>query len=397
MPAMDPSPFTEPHTSPSCNAQPEKYQQSKEENSSSMPVADQLAPVISPITEDNADYDDKKQQEQYEQQEQQKGFDNVFDLDQQRAALTRPPRLLYDFHARRRSFALNIFLIVFFNLCCPILIFYILLQYDDTHKHDDNNNILYGATTATLGTLQLPQFAYRWWVLYKRNGARDPVLLYEPECDGEREPVQGSADTLKKKRTPFRPPGIFACWDIFQAGFFGGIVVGTSALVSACSLFGDHGYFPLLALSPPIIFGYIGLAMLATGIAHATRCTMPCAMFDRPRGERVRPGLGYIWPDLVALDGGGGVEFRNSFSRRYDASLPFRRMVATLNWIIAVGLTLQLAPEIALATLVHDRMIVYGTSWAILTSIMLLQLAASLIYAKRSFRNEHEWWVTRQQ
>lgn len=46
----------------------------------------------------------------------------------------------------------------------------------------------------------------------------------------------------------------------------------------------------------------------------------------------MRPGVFTLMEDVVAVDGGGGQDFRQALVARYEASKEFRSMLQQLNW-----------------------------------------------------------------
>lgn len=296
--------------------------------------------------------------------------------------LDRPPRLQYDMKRRKRSLAINIFFIVFFNVAVTNVIFYVLLVYDDNHNHGDNG-ILYGAMTATLGVLQLPQFAHRWWQCSRNNDL--PPKVADP-IEKERLLQKGTA-TLRGRFLR-----VFTIWDAFQFCFLIGIILGTAMLVLGTSINGTEGSFILVALFPPTLFAAVGVFFILFNIAHALQLRTPFPLSERPKGEPFRPCVAYVWSDFVAVDGGGKLEARKSFTARYDASPPFRTMLRKISWMIGFGFVFQLIPEVIFLTMVEDRAVAYGPSWAILLFVLLAQCAFAYIYVQRSFVHELRWW-----
>jgi hypothetical protein len=245
--------------------------------------------------------------------------------------------------------------------------------------------VLYGATTATLGTLQLPQFAYRWWQCRKRNNYDSAPL---DTVDDGKEP---SPSTILLRRTAAKL-NMFRRWDAFQMAFFIGIIVGSLVLVLGTSLNGNTGYFPLLAIFAPVVFAYIGIIFLVTGALHHSRWTTLFPLSDRPRGERARPALGYAWPDLVAIDGGGLTQFRVDFTRRHEASEGFRMLIVELNWVMGFVMTLQLIPCAVVVGLVDDRRVAFGTVFAVLVASLFVLFGICVVLVKRGLKREEVMW-----
>ncbi len=257
--------------------------------------------------------------------------------------------------------------LVFFNLVCPPAIFYLVWQLDSRQVEAGNNNLLYGLTTMTLGTLQVPQFGYRAYLCWKRN-------TYNPRTSDRR-----FLQALER-------------WDSFQIGFAVGVVIGTTFLVLGCALNGDAGYYPLLALFPAVVFAYIGALFLGTGLLCWRGVRLPFNFSDRPQGERFRPALGYVWPDLVAVDGNGLTESRQRFTARYNASPPFARMIAELNNFIGTVLCVQIAPAVVLITCSDDRHLTFGLAFAILAPTLAVLATVAFYLGRYRLAEEKLWW-----
>lgn len=192
------------------------------------------------------------------------------------------------------------------------------------------------------------------------------------------------------------------CWDTFQWAFLGGILTGATTLVLGTCLDGNYGNWPLMALSPPIIFAFIGLVFALFNTAYALKWRAP-RWFPLPGREphtRILPGLAYVWPDLTAVDGGGRQVFREAFERRWSASPPFRHMVTVLSWGVALPLVLILGPEIALVVVIknttHDFVKTvahtWAPVWALLLFTLLSQTSWAVFYVRTSFLRERVWW-----
>jgi hypothetical protein len=50
----------------------------------------------------------------------------------------------------------------------------------------------------------------------------------------------------------------------------------------------------------------------------------------------MKPGVFVLIEDIVAVDGGGGQEFRDALVVRYESNGAFRRLVEQMNWFWGV-------------------------------------------------------------
>jgi len=102
--------------------------------------------------------------------------------------------------------------------------------------------------------------------------------------------------------------------------------------VSRCSSLPDelagHADESVRILSLPIIFATIGGLFFVTIVLayfHVPAPRWPLLSSLQP-GEAFRPAVYLIVEDVTAVDGGGGLPFRQAIARRYEASQPFRRL-----------------------------------------------------------------------
>jgi hypothetical protein len=102
--------------------------------------------------------------------------------------------------------------------------------------------------------------------------------------------------------------------------------------VSRCSSapgeLAGHADESVRILSLPIIFATIGGLFFVTIVLtyfHVPAPRWPLLSSLQP-GEAFRPAVYLIVEDVTAVDGGGGLPFRQAIARRYEASQPFRRL-----------------------------------------------------------------------
>lgn len=77
------------------------------------------------------------------------------------------------------------------------------------------------------------------------------------------------------------------------------------------------------------------------------------------KGEYAPPALLTIIEDIVAVDGGGGREYRAALKARYEASEKFREMIWQLTLIWGIGATLIAAATSAVVWTVPKH-VAYG-------------------------------------
>lgn len=101
------------------------------------------------------------------------------------------------------------------------------------------------------------------------------------------------------------------------------------------------------------------LSLVLNGAAVA----LPFRFGSVDAGEVVRPAVFYVVEDVVAVDGNGGIEYREAFAARYESSVIFRRMIWTLSVVWMVAFYLFAALFTALAFWL-PKAAVYAVGWA---------------------------------
>lgn len=93
----------------------------------------------------------------------------------------------------------------------------------------------------------------------------------------------------------------------------------------------------LLAMPAASMCYAMGTQMLIVDILRLLGCRAPVRVSSLPRGVPLRPAIYSIIEDVVAVDGGGGTEFRQRLNLRYQASHYFRQMLHRLTLFWAFG------------------------------------------------------------
>jgi hypothetical protein len=74
----------------------------------------------------------------------------------------------------------------------------------------------------------------------------------------------------------------------------------------------------------------------------------------------MKPGVFVLIEDIVAVDGGGGQEFREALVRRYDGSELFRRLVEQMNWFWGSGSMVVAAGVTAIVYIIEDKNVTFA-------------------------------------
>lgn len=292
-----------------------------------------------------------------------------------------PPSLGYKLtRSRRIAIAWQMSLIAGINTFAPTLIFYLYKHLAGNYER--NPALTYTWVTLALGTLELFQWPYRSYHLYRDNFARSGRPL----------------DSSIKRRGWQRIRPYFTHQDFFGMHFLLCIVIGAIGLTLCCSLGGTRGSFPLLVISIPTVVFYLGLILTITSLATALQWKTPFQMSSLPAHQPFRPGVYFIMEDIVAVDGNGGYEYRKRINTRYLTSPPFRQLMQHLTILFAFwSLVLFL---VALAIVVvnvqsgFDEDIVYGIVVGFSVAWSALVTLIAWYYAQWSLQKEKTWWTT---
>jgi len=166
---------------------------------------------------------------------------------------------------------------------------------------------------------------------------------------------------LARKSSTCRPLGATNPWalDFFDWNFVGGFVI-VSVIISIG-----------IAQNPPNVrIASLPLVLLLLQVCGQMVLLIPLrAMGFRTlfrissygKGQLARPASFTIAEDVVAVDGNQGVVFRGAWAARYEASAPFRRLLARLDVLWGVSGICVAAGIIAVVFAVPDA----SVGWAV--------------------------------
>jgi hypothetical protein len=198
---------------------------------------------------------------------------------------------------------------------------------------------------------------------------------------------------LTKKSPQYRPlNGSRWSLDIFQWGYFLALLL-ISALISSTLARGDadnddHGYqIRLLSLPTVILMYMLSTLTLLSLVLNWAEVKHPFRFGSSPPGEVVRPAIFYIVEDVVAVDGNGGVEYREAFGKRYEGSEMFRVMIWNLSmcWMLAFYV---LGAVVAVLVMILPVASVYAVGWAAPFPVVGGMVVATIFYVRSVLRAE---------
>lgn len=120
---------------------------------------------------------------------------------------------------------------------------------------------------------------------------------------------------------------------------------------------------------------------------------LPFRVSSLPPGQLLPPLTYTITEDIVAVDGGGGLAFRQAWRHRYEASRVMRRLcrVTAVVW----GLTgCVIATVLIIAAWTAPTDTAYGLAYGIPWLWAMLTATWTVVYVQRSLKKEREEWDT---
>lgn len=198
---------------------------------------------------------------------------------------------------------------------------------------------------------------------------------------------------LTQKSPQYRPlnAGRFSL-DIFQWGYFLALLL-ISALISTTLARGDsdndgHEFQIRLLSIPTVVLMYmLSTLTLLSLIGNALNVKLPFRFGSSEPGTVIRPAIFYIVEDVVAVDGNGGVAYREAFNARYEISEVFRNMIWNLSiyWMLAFYV---IGAVVAVLVLLLPVATVYAIGWAAPFPVAGLMVVATIFYVKGVLRKE---------
>ncbi|KAI0820472.1 hypothetical protein BC628DRAFT_1422959 [Trametes gibbosa] len=270
---------------------------------------------------------------------------------------TKPPPLNYSIKSNRRELAIILFFTFIFAEAgiLPLILFYSIRW----GAHLDNTKIL-AIITSLVGTYSSYKIARRSWYLFIRDGSH------------QRRPL-GAAR--------FGPDAFTIQIALGMTAFFTPLIIGSSL---------SPGSVHTVAISLPCFMITFCLPLLITGIwPHKLR--LPFRVSSMPPYTGLPPAIYTMVEDVVAVDGGGCVEFRQAWRIRYEHSAIMRGIVRVSSiWWGGSG-TLCAGGLIAIAwTTVDD--IGFGICWGVPWLWAMISSALTICWVRRELERERTEW-----
>jgi hypothetical protein len=182
--------------------------------------------------------------------------------------------------------------------------------------------------------------------------------------------------------------------DIFQWGYFLALIL-ISALITTALARGDrdqddHDFQIRLISLPAAVLMYLVATLTLLSLAlNYLELKLSFRFGSLDAGNVVRPAIFYIVEDVVAVDGGGGIEYRKAFIARYDSSPIFRRMIWDLSvvWMLYFYV---LAVLFTVLVFTLPKAAVYAVGWTGPFPLAGLMAISTIFFVKSELRRERD-------
>lgn len=159
----------------------------------------------------------------------------------------------------------------------------------------------------------------------------------------------------------FRPMGVSSRWafDITNWIFVATITATTILLIVGAA---PHiVWLRVLSMPGPALLLTIGICLATITLYHSAGWKAPFRISSTPKGQKVHPGVYYIVEDVIAVNAGGGLPFREGFAARYEASPIFRKMIRDQSLFWSIG-SICMGTALTVIVCVHTikKEVVYG-------------------------------------
>ncbi|KAF8863009.1 hypothetical protein BDZ45DRAFT_738688 [Acephala macrosclerotiorum] len=143
-------------------------------------------------------------------------------------------------------------------------------------------------------------------------------------------------------------------------------------------------------LAPTFVF-ITGLELIVLGFLYLAGIRAPVRLSSIPRKGAMHPGIYLIIEDVIAVDGGGGTEYREQLNRRHEASAHFRRFLIFLSlfWSVPAMIT---GVATAIFVLRAERSVGYVLGWVLPFIWAAIWAAISIRFVKQQLVVEREAW-----
>ena len=145
---------------------------------------------------------------------------------------------------------------------------------------------------------------------------------------------------LLQPGSKYLPLGQRSRWglDYFDWNFIGGFVVVSVIISLGISM--KPSNIRIVSLPLPLLLLQVCLQMLILIPIRAMNVRAPFRFSSIATGEHLKPAVYVIAEDVVAVDAKQGDVFRAQWKARYEASAPFRTLLARMDWMWGISGTI---------------------------------------------------------
>ncbi|MCJ1446995.1 MAG: hypothetical protein MMC23_007503 [Stictis urceolatum] len=256
---------------------------------------------------------------------------------------------------------------------------------------DHKLSIFWNWTLIVLDSACLPIILY--WSLIYAAGVK-PVITFAiiTSVCGILSPIKYFFGILRliKKDSDFIPMGSKR-WrlDYFHVTFSVGY---TAYLIEL--IIGSAPHVPivrLLALPAPTLVFCMGIMILIPQLRYTMGKPHIYRVSSYDRGHAARPGVYPYIEDVVAVEGFGGLAWRQAIDDRYEASPYFQRMLSKLTWFWLAGCFIMPAVCAVVIALCIEP-VGYTFGWAVPFIWAALWAWITILWTKRMLKKERANW-----
>jgi len=194
-----------------------------------------------------------------------------------------------------------------------------------------------------------------------------------------------------KTSSEFRPVG-WTKWGMFEFLHVNILIVITLFEIElVVGTIPDHPWVRVVAMPSPTICFYFGFLFCGTAILTSMQKKLPFNMSSTPKGTPWRPAMLAFIEDAGAIEGRGGVKYREAVIKRWEVSPRFRRMILILSWIWGLGL-LFIAIVATILIMLLDVDVGFGVGWGLPWVWSAGLSVVTVLFVKHEVRKEKEEW-----
>lgn len=291
-----------------------------------------------------------------------------------------PPALDYDLRARKKSIFIFWFLILFDSIVMPLALYFGLW-----YGTNLSPNTVFSIVTAALGGISIFEYVSRFWRLFKK-GSTCRVM-------------GGRRAYLDWFHWNFSLAWVIIMVELIMyvplISSFQSCLLSANTLVHSGTI-PENPPIRLLAMPVTSLLFVFGTEMLIQDGMRLLGIPAPFRISSMPAGSQIRPGIYWIIEDVVAVDGLGGVEFRERLNARYEASHDFRQMLHRLTLFWGIGAETAAVVCTILIFTIHP-VAAYCVGWAAPFIWAGVWTAVTFSWVKRSIKKEERNWLEEQE